>query len=78
MDLESELREETGKWLLKIKEEMKGVRLKDSSKEGFLKNINAYIQDSEYFLEKNDLIRSFEAVIWAWSLLETGRELGFF
>ncbi len=78
MDLEGNLREETGKWLLKIREEMKSVQLKDRSKERFLENVNAYIQDSEYFLKKNDLIRSFEAVIWAWSLLETGRELGFF
>jgi len=35
-----------------------------------LKNIDAYLSDSKYFLEKNDLIRAFEAVIWAWAWME--------
>ena len=76
MDLETSLRKETEKWLLKVKEEMKSARLLDQERKHVLENINAYIKDSEYFLEKNDLIRAFEAVIWAWAILENSREFG--
>ena len=74
--LEEELKQETEKWLKRIKAERKKIALVDDSKEGFIKNIDSYISDSEHFLEKNDLIRAFEAVIWAWAHLEMGKELG--
>ncbi len=76
MDLETSLRNETEKWLLKVKEEVKSVKLIDQKREDVLTNINAYIKDSEYFLERKDLIRAFEAVIWAWAILENSREFG--
>ena len=76
--MEIELREETEKWLSKIKEERKKIVLANSNKENFLKNIDAYISDSEHFLAKGDLIRAFEAVIWAWSQLEIGKDMGIF
>jgi len=77
MMLEKELRNETEKWLRKIEEKRKGVELKDKSKKGMLKNIDAYISDTRHFLEKNDFIRAFEAVIWAWANLELMEELKF-
>ena len=70
-----DLREETERWLGRIEEEIEKVRPKGDSK-GFLKNIRAYIKDSRYFMERGDLIRSFEAVIWAWAYLSIGREIG--
>ena len=74
MDLESSLRNEIDKWSLRIDEEMKLV--KTTKKNGsFMTNINAYIDDSKYFLEKEDLIRSFEALIWAWAYLEILKDL---
>ncbi len=69
------LKKEVEKWLEKIEKEIKGVRVLDKTRSGFLKNINAYIKDCKYFLEKGDLIRAFEAIIWAWSWLEIGKEL---
>ncbi|WP_290725791.1 DUF357 domain-containing protein [Archaeoglobus sp.] len=72
MKLEEELREETLKWLRRIEERMSGI---DGDKE-FMENIRAYISDSHYFLEKGDLIRAFECVIWAWAWLEIGLEVG--
>ncbi|HLC67464.1 MAG TPA: DUF357 domain-containing protein [archaeon] len=69
--LETQLREETEKWIAKAKARRKSV--KHGSKH--LKNIDAYISDSEYFLSKNDLIHSFEAIIWAWSWIEILEEL---
>jgi len=73
--LENDLRSETEKWLKKIKAERKKIRLKDKTKANFLTNIDAYISDSEHFLKKQDLIRSFEAVIWAWAWLEIGTQM---
>ena len=74
--IEEELKQETEKWLQKIKKEQKKIILIDNSKENFIKNIDAYISDSEHFLAQNDLIRAFEAVIWAFAWLEIGKDLG--
>ena len=68
--LEEDLRVETLKWLEKA--EMLFCQI--SGDENFLDNISAYIRDSHYFLEKGDLIRAFEAVIWAWAWMEIGLE----
>lgn len=73
MSLDNDLREETKKWLGKL-ESLK-IHPKDKKGEEFLSNINAYISDSKYFLEKEDLIRAFEAVVWAWAWYEIGREI---
>ncbi len=70
-----ELKKETQKWLERIKQERKKINT-DKSKESFINNIDAYISDSEHFLERNDLIRAFEAVIWAWAYLEIGKDEG--
>ena len=76
MSLENDLRKETNKWLVKIKDERKGIVLTDKKKPELLENIDAYIADSGHFLNKGDLIRAFEAVIWGWANLELGLELG--
>ncbi len=65
------LREETEKWLVRVKEK----RSKLQSESIHMKNIDAYISDSQHFLEKGDLIRAFEAVIWAWAWIEILEEL---
>ncbi len=70
--LEIDLRAETEKWLEKAESLFSEV----SGKEQFMDNISAYISDSKYFLNKEDLIRAFEAVIWAWAWLEIGLETG--
>ncbi len=71
MKVEEELKAETIKWLDKIDK----VRISGNSE--FVKNIEAYINDSRYFLEKDDLVRAFECVVWAWAWLEIGRDYGF-
>lgn len=67
---------ETEKWKEKIEKEVRGITPKTKKSSEILENISAYIKDSGYFLSKNDYIRAFEAVIWAWALLETGRKEG--
>ncbi len=67
-----ELKQETEKWLERIKTKIKHV---DGDRK-FIENIKAYISDSEYFMSTSDLIRAFECVIWAWAWLEIGLEIG--
>ena len=68
--VEEELRNETLKWLDKIKgRSFQGIN--ETGKE-FEINIKAYIRDSEYFLSKGDLVRAFECVVWAWAWYEIG------
>ena len=68
--LEEDLQMETLKWL----EKAEALFCQVSGDEHFLDNVSAYIRDSHYFLEKKDLIRAFEAVIWAWAWMEIGLE----
>ncbi len=70
--VEEKLRKETIKWLNKIK----NVRILENKDDSFLENINAYISDCEYFLNKGALINAFEAIIWAWAWLEIGERIG--
>lgn len=66
----TELREETEKWLQRIKEKRSSVILRDEKAKEHLKNLDAYISDSQHFLEKGDFIKAFEAVVWAWAILD--------
>ena len=72
MDLEADLKKEIEKWSLRLEEELKKSEIKDDH---FRKNIHAYVQDSAYFERKGDLIKAFEALIWAWAYLEIYREM---
>ena len=67
---------ETEKMLAKIKEKRKSLKIVDSTKIEMVDNIDAYISDTSHFLEKNDMIRAFEAVVWAWAWIEILEELG--
>jgi hypothetical protein len=66
---------ETKKWLGKIKTERESIILRDSMRTDFVENIDAYISDSEFFLENQDVVEAFEAVIWAWAYMEIGKDL---
>ena len=71
MAIDEDLLKETEKWLAKIEEERKKI---GSGDDYIIKNIDAYISDSRHFMEKGDLIRAFEAVVWSWAYLEIGRQ----
>ncbi|MDD2666569.1 MAG: DUF357 domain-containing protein [Methanocellales archaeon] len=73
--LESELSEEIEKWTCKLDEILPTTKPCDEEGKSLLEDILAYRKDSEYFLEKGDLIKSFECLIWAWALLEIGKKL---
>jgi len=70
--VEEELRSETVKWLKKIESRIANINGSDD----FIENITAYISDAKYFMEKDDLVRAFECVVWAWAWLEIGIKIG--
>jgi hypothetical protein len=76
LSLEEDLRAEIEKWLLKAEEALEPVSARGEEGERFLANIAAYLSDCRYFLDKDDLIRAFEAVIWAWAWIEIGEDVG--
>jgi len=71
------LRKETEKWLSRLEKERSSLRILKDSKElkAVLKNLDAYIKDTRHFLEKGDLVRAFEAVIYGWGILDTLRSM---
>jgi hypothetical protein len=69
------MKEEILKWLSKIEEELKSVKATEKKGKEFLENINAYVKDCKYFLEKGDLVLSFESIVWSWAYLEISKEL---
>jgi len=73
-DVAADLRSETVKWL-RLAEERLG-RIVASEDQEFLENIRAYISDAHFFMEQEDLVRAFEAVIWAWAWMEIGERIG--
>ena len=76
MDIEEQLIDETFKWHKKAADALKTTEAVDKKGEEFLTNINAYMSDTNHFLEKKDYVRAFEAVVWAWAWLEIGKEVG--
>lgn len=75
MTLEAKLIEEIKKWTAKLDGAISTAGARSEQGKKMFSNIKAYREDSEHFLEQGDLIRSFECLIWAWALLETGKEL---
>ncbi|MEA2004310.1 MAG: DUF357 domain-containing protein [archaeon] len=76
MSVDEQLKTETLKWLDKCGDEVSRVKASDSKGEEFLVNIKAYISDTQHFIDKGDLVRAFEAIVWAWAWLEIGKDVG--
>jgi hypothetical protein len=75
MSLKDELESEIKKWTGKLDSALKSVRATDERGEKLLANIKAYREDSGHFA-RSDLVKSFECLVWAWALLEIGKDLG--
>jgi hypothetical protein len=76
MKIDEELRQETQRWLERIKREIEKCEIQDKNKIDFLQNVRAYISDSEHFLKEEKLVLAFEAVIWAWAWFDIGLRQG--
>ncbi len=71
---------ETKKWLAKLEKKAKDLKSTGKMSEEHLKevikNMNAYISDCRHFMKQGDWVRAYEAVIYAWGILETCEHLG--
>ncbi len=76
-DTEQRLGDEIAKWASRMEKELADVEACGTKGMEFLGNIRAYASDSSHFRDKGDLVRSFEAIIWAWAWMEIGKDLGF-
>jgi|GEM_PF-153820 tRNA wybutosine-synthesizing protein 3 len=74
MDIENQLISEIKRWKQRLEIRMSNVLEKEIHGMDFIKNIQAYLADTDYFMNKKDLIRAFECVIWAWAWYEIGEE----
>ena len=74
--IEEKLREEIKKWTKKLEQSLNNTKAMSEKGIEFLTNIKAYQSDSLHFYNKGDLIRTYEALIWAWAYLEIGRQIG--
>ncbi len=69
---QEKLKGETEKWLERLDAELEGVN-EDVDQ---MENVLAYRDDTRHFLKEEDFIRAWEAVIYAWGILETLQRLG--
>jgi hypothetical protein len=72
------MREEIIKMLGKIEPLVEKIKVNDKKGEEMLENMKAYIADSKHFLNKKNYLKSFEAIVWAFAILEICEELGVF
>ncbi len=70
--------EEINKWLVKIEEIVPKIEVAEPRGQGWYTNMKAYISDSKHFRDDGDLVRGFEAVVWAWAIFEICVDLGVF
>jgi uncharacterized protein len=75
MGTDAVLLAETEKWTKKITDELQNAEAASPKGKEMLANIQAYVKDSAHFREKDDLVRAFEAIVWAWAFLEIGLDL---
>ncbi len=69
---------EVEKWLDKVEPLVEQIQITDEKGEEMMENMKAYISDSKHFLGEGDLVRAFEAIVWAWAILEICTQLGIF
>ncbi len=75
-DTAERLEEETDKWRGKLQQRISEVEAVDGDGTVILENARAYLEDADHFEADGDMVRAFEAVVWGWSWVEIGEELG--
>jgi hypothetical protein len=73
--VEEELAGEMERWSRRLEEALREVRPLDERGRKLLENIKAYWKDSSHFRSRSP-VKSFECLVWAWALLEMGKEFG--
>jgi hypothetical protein len=70
-ETQEELEDMTREWLDRLERRDREL----DHKQHHTENIEAYRKDAYHFLNQEDYIRAFEAVIYAWGILETLEKL---
>ncbi|MFH1229574.1 MAG: DUF357 domain-containing protein [Candidatus Aenigmatarchaeota archaeon] len=73
-----DIKEEIVQMLERIDPLIEKIEVKDEKGQEMLTNMKAYISDSRHFMGKENYLKSFEAIIWAWAILEICEDLGVF
>lgn len=68
--MEARLKYEIDKWMRRLEEKREKITAKGKGK-GQLTLADDYISDSKHFLSESQLIESFEALVYAWAIIET-------
>lgn len=68
--MEERLKAEIEKWSLKLNEKRASLHATKEA-EGQLRIADDYIEDSRHFLKEGQLVESFEAIVYAWAIIET-------
>lgn len=63
-------------WLDKLNKKIEKIKPTDKKGEELIKNIQAYIYDTEHFLKEGDYVKAWELISFAWGLFEAGEEIG--
>jgi hypothetical protein len=73
------LEAEARKWLERLEKKRGSVRALADAKgaKPAMENMDAYIRDCRHWLSKGDFVLAFEAVVYAWGILETLERTGF-
>lgn len=74
--VEERLSEEIATWRERLDDALGDAAPLSGEGERFLENIRAYRADTDHFEQEEDLVRAFEAIVWAWAWLEIGAETG--
>jgi hypothetical protein len=72
------MREETIKMIEKIEPLIDKIEVNGKKGEEMMENMKAYVSDSKHFLKNKNYLKSFEAIVWAWAILEICEELDVF
>jgi len=72
------MKEEIEKMIKKIEPLIDRIQINDEKGEEMLTNMKAYISDSKHFLKNDNLVKSFESIVWAWAILEICEEMEVF
>jgi uncharacterized protein len=73
-----DIKEEIVQMLERIDPLIEKIDVKDEKGQEMLTNMKAYISDSRHFMGKENYLKSFEAIVWAWAILEICEDLGVF
>ena len=74
----SDMNDEIKKMTEKIEPIVQKIEVKDEKGMEMLTNMKAYISDSKHFLSSGNEVKSFEAIVWAWAILEICEDLDVF